>query len=155
MDARIELLLAVLEQAYTRPTWHGTNLKQSLRGVTVEQALWRPAEGRHNIWEYALHCAYWKFAAQSRIRGLEAEFPRPFNDFPLINSGSAADWKKDLSFLGRCHKELSATVAGLEPEQLERKAGRWTVQELVFGVANHDIYHAGQIQILRRLKEET
>ena len=154
MDGHIQLLLKMLEQAYGQRTWHGANLKQSLRGLTVEQALWRPADGRHNIWEYTLHCAYWKFVAKSRLEGVEAKFPRPFNDFPEVNSGGAADWRRDLVFLGKCHKELLATVAGLDAGQLEQSAGRWTVQETIFGVANHDIYHAGQIRLLRTLQEE-
>lgn len=155
MDGRTDLLLKMLEQAYGQRTWHGANLKYSLRGLTLEQALWRPAAGRHNIWEYMLHCAYWKFVAMRRLEGVEAQFPQPFEDFPAVNSGSTAEWKKDLAFLGKCHKELLATVSGLDEQRLEQPAGRWTVQELVFGVANHDIYHAGQIQLLRRLQEET
>ena len=155
MDGRIQLLLMMLEQAYGKRTWHGANLKYSLRGLTVAQALWRPVAGRHNVWEYTLHCAYWKFVAKSRLEGVEAKFSRPFDDFPQVNSGSAAEWKKDLAFLSKCHKELLAAVSGLEEKRLEQPVGSWTAQELVFGVANHDIYHAGQIQLLRRLQEET
>ena len=67
--AEIDLLLDALDQAYDRRAWHGTNLRGSLRGMTAEQAAWRPAQGRHNVWELALHAAYWKYVACYRILG--------------------------------------------------------------------------------------
>jgi len=60
MDARLRLLLEVFDQAYRAPSWHGTPLKGSLRGVSVRNALWRPGPKRHCIWELVLHTAYWK-----------------------------------------------------------------------------------------------
>jgi DinB family protein len=66
------LVLAVLDQAYEKKTWHGPNLKQSLKGVTARQAAWRPGRGRHNIWEVALHAAYWKYALRRKIEGESA-----------------------------------------------------------------------------------
>lgn len=151
--SELDLLQVMLEQAYSKRTWHGPNLKHSLRGVSLEQALWRPSPERHNIWEYMLHCAYWKFVATSRILGVKRRFPRDFSDFPEVDSGSAATWKTDMAFLGKCHKELLEAVQSLKPDQLEQSQGRWQIREEIFGAANHDIYHAGQIQLLRRLQE--
>src|SRR5208337_1993659 len=56
-----ELLLRMLAEGFARSAWHGPNLRQSLKGVRAKHAAWRPAHGRHNIWELALHAAYWKF----------------------------------------------------------------------------------------------
>jgi hypothetical protein len=64
-----ELVLALLDEGYEKRTWHGPNLRQSLRGVTAKQAAWRPERGRHNIWEVALHAAYWKYSVRRRIEG--------------------------------------------------------------------------------------
>ena len=63
------LVLALLDEAYEKKTWHGPNLKQSIKGVTAKQAAWRPGTGRHNIWEVMLHAAYWKYAVRRRIEG--------------------------------------------------------------------------------------
>ena len=63
------MILSLLDQAYDRPSWHGTNLRGSLRRVTPEQAAWRPGPARHNIWEIAVHAAYWKYAAWRRLTG--------------------------------------------------------------------------------------
>lgn len=54
------VILDLFEEAFARKTWHGPNLWQSLKGVNAEQAAWRPAANRHNIWEETLHAAYWK-----------------------------------------------------------------------------------------------
>ena len=64
-----QLILALLDEAFERRTWHGPNLKQSIRGVTAKQAAWRPRPGGHNIWEVTLHAAYWKYAVRRRIDG--------------------------------------------------------------------------------------
>ena len=65
----VRLLLAAIDEAYERKAWHGTNLRGALRGVTARQAAWRPAAGRHNLWEIALHAAYWKYAVRRRLTG--------------------------------------------------------------------------------------
>lgn len=156
-DSRLALLLKLLEQAYDARTWHGPNLRGALRGVDVETALWRPQPGRHNIWELTLHCAYWKHRVSRGLRGEESggEFPRKPANFPAIpQAPTAKTWKEDLRLLQACHLELRQAVAGLNPEDLERTSGRWTLAEQALGVANHDIYHAGQIRLLRRMKED-
>src|SRR5262249_48741890 len=64
-----DLLLRILDEAYERKAWHGTNLRGSLRGVSSDTAAWRPARGRHNIREIAVHCAYWKYTVRRRLTG--------------------------------------------------------------------------------------
>ena len=69
MSPEITQLLAILDQAYNKPSWHGTNLRGSVRRVTPAQAAWRASEGRHNIWEIVVHAAYWKYVAARRFTG--------------------------------------------------------------------------------------
>src|SRR4029450_4764126 len=84
-DARIELLLEILDQAYDQRGWHGTTLRGALRGVTPTQALWRPGTERHNIWELAIHAAYWKYAVRRRLAGDSAgSFGRKPSNWPGI-----------------------------------------------------------------------
>jgi hypothetical protein len=154
--SNVQLLLMLLDQAYEQPTWHGPNLRNSLRGLTPAQALWRPAEGRHCIWEYALHCAYWKFMALRHLKGnlSRGNFPRKPANFPSVpEKSSTSAWKEDLAFLHEIHLELRQAVSALKPQDLNQKSGRWTLAEHAFGAANHDIYHAGQIRLLRRMQE--
>ena len=157
MDERIELLLGVLDRAYDRKSWHGTNLRGSVRGMGLEEAAWRPGEGRHNAWEVAVHAAYWKYAVWRRLTGApRGSFPLAGSDWfgrPEPGRATAAAWKADLDLLAAVHRDLRAAVAGLDPAVLGRPAdgGRTTVADLVTGAAAHDLYHAGQIQLLKRL----
>lgn len=146
------LVLAVLDEAYEKKTWHGPNLKQSLKGVTARQAAWRPGSGRHNIWEVALHAAYWKYALRRRMEGgKRGSFTLKGSNFfprPEKGKGDEAAWAADKQLLEREHRALrSAMVVLLRTP----RAAKFLRQ--LYGIAFHDIYHAGQIRLLRRLQE--
>lgn len=144
------LILAVLDEAYEKRTWHGPNLRQSIRGVTARQAAWRPGAKRHNIWEVTLHAAYWKYALRRRIEGgKRGSFPLKGSNFfvrPERNNLTEAAWQKDKKLLDREHRALRKAVAGALRTARSEKFLRQ-----VWGVAFHDVYHAGQIRLLRRL----
>ena len=147
-----KLLLALLNEAYEKKTWHGPNLKQSLKGVSVVQAVWRPGTGRHNIWEEVLHAAYWKYAVRRRIEGHKrGSFAvKGSNFFPRPEKGNATEaaWAADRKLLEREHRALCASVA-----KALRKPRDAKFLKQLYGVAFHDVYHAGQIRLLRRLQE--
>lgn len=147
-----KLLLALLDEAYEKKTWHGPNLKQSLKGVSVVQAAWRPGAGRHNIWEETLHAAYWKYVARQRIEGSKrGSFAlKGSNFFPRPEKGNATEaaWAADRKLLESEHRTLRAAVAKV----LRTPRGAKFLRH-VYGVAFHDVYHAGQIRLLRRLQE--
>ena len=155
MSPEIAQLVAILDQAYNKPSWHGTNLRGSLRRVT--QAAWRPASGRHNIWEIVVHAAYWKYAAARRFTGgTRGSFPlKGSNWFPRPSADASTDtgWKSDLALLDAMHSALRMAVARLSAKELSRTppGKKVTNFALISGVAAHDVYHAGQIQILKRL----
>jgi uncharacterized damage-inducible protein DinB len=161
----IERLVTLLDEAYAGPAWHGPCLRGALRGVTAEQAAWRPGAGRHNIWEIAVHAAYWKYGVRRRLlgekRGSFGEkgsnwFKRP----PTLaaDTTEAADataWRHDLTVLGRAHQELREAVIKINPAALDRRStgSRQTPRRMIAGIAMHDAYHAGQIQVLKRLMQ--
>jgi hypothetical protein len=145
-----DLVLTLLDEGYSCKTWHGPNLGQSLKGVSSSQAAWRPAPGRHNIWELALHTAYWKYAVRRRIEGGKrgSFILKGSNFFPRPEKGKATEaaWRADLALLKREHKELEAAIRRVLKTPRARK-----LLPALYGVAFHDIYHAGQIRLLRRL----
>jgi hypothetical protein len=155
MDRRVGMLLDMFDQAYTAPAWHGTPLKGTIRGLTARDALWRPRPRRHNIWELVLHTAYWKCMVRRRLlRDPEISFPRPGANFPALPTRpNAAAWKRDRALLDEQHALLRRAIARLDPAQLSRRAWRstWSVAANVYGIASHDLYHAGQIQLIKRL----
>jgi hypothetical protein len=145
-----ELVLALLDEAYEKRTWHGPNLNQSLRGVTAKQAAWRPGRGRHNIWEVAMHAAYWKYAVRRRIEGgKRASFTLKGSNFfvrPEKGKLTETAWSADKALLEQEHKRMRAAI-----ERVLRTPRGSRILPMLYGVAFHDIYHAGQIRLLRRL----
>ena len=155
-----DLLLALLDQAFDRPSWHGTNLRGALRRLAPEAAAWRPGPGRHNVWELIVHCAYWKYAVWRRFEGAGRGsfsltgsnwFERPAGE------ATAAALRADVALLEEWHAKLRAAVAAAPPAVFAEPAGkgRFTVREWVTGIAAHDLYHAGQVQLLKRLAAPT
>jgi DinB superfamily len=146
-----QLVLALLDEAYEKKTWHGPNLKQSIKGVTAKQAAWRPGPGRHNIWEVALHAAYWKYAVRRRIEGgKRGSFVlKGHNFFPRPEKGKVTEaaWSADKKLLEREHRAMCAAIA----KALRKPRDAKFLRQL-YGVAFHDVYHAGQIRLLRRLQ---
>ena len=155
MPSGLSELLFLIDTAYNRVSWHGTNLRGSIRGVSPRQAAWRPGKGRHNIWELVVHAAYWKYVAWRRLTSAtRGSFPiEGSNWFTRPEQPTLAAWRSDLALLEDTHRTLRAAVAELNPRDLDRKPlkGKTTRRALVTGVAAHDLYHAGQIQLLKRL----
>ncbi len=152
---RVEQLLAVIDQAYNRRSWHGTNLRGAIRGLTAGEAGWRPAPGRHNVWEITVHAAYWKYAVWRRLAGeARRSFPlKGSNWFPRGDDADQTAWKADVALLDRMHRDLRQAIARLNDRALDKTPRGSTVTNfaLISGVAAHDLYHAGQIQLLKRL----
>jgi uncharacterized damage-inducible protein DinB len=153
IDRQLAQLLTALDQAYNRPSWHGTNLRGSIRGVSPAAAARRPRPGRHNIQEIAVHCAYWKYAVWRLLTGAKrGSFELAGSNWFPRRDADARVWRDDIARLDRMHTELREAVADLAPRDLTRRGkGRYTIADLVTGIAAHDLYHAGQIQLLKRI----
>lgn len=151
----LDRLLTIIDQAYNRRSWHGTNLRGSIRGVTPRQAAWRPGRGRHNIWELVVHAAYWKYIVRRRLTGAtRGSFPLEGSNWferPLENSARA--WRDDVTLLDEMHRLMRGEVAALSDRDLAHtpKGSRVSNFAVLSGIAAHDLCHAGQIQLLRRL----
>lgn len=145
-----EILLRMLDEAYERKAWHGTNLRGALRGLGHEEAIWRPANERHNIWELTLHAAYWKYAVRRRIiGGKRGSFPRKGSNWFAAPPPSEEAWREDVALLDEQHRALRQVVAEMPLSRLKERSRNYT---LVYGLAAHDLYHTGQIQLIKRLR---
>jgi hypothetical protein len=141
-----ELLLHLIDEGYAAKAWHGTTLRGSLRGVDAAEAAKRPAPDRHSIWELALHAAYWKYVVWRKLTGAKrGSFPRGGSNWLAVPSpATPAAWKKDLELLAACHRDLRTAVEKLTDLTPRRR-------RLIAGVALHDAYHTGQIQLVKRM----
>ena len=153
-EPRIELALDLLSG---RSNWAGgATVLGCLRGVGAVEAAWRPAPDRKSLWELALHVAYWKYAVRRRLEGSpKGAFPRTPANFPVLpEPADEAAWKRDRDLLRDEHRALIAAVETFDPARLDDRVARsskvrWV--DLIFGVAMHDGYHVGQIQLMKRL----
>ncbi len=152
-----QLLLENFQPPAGRRGWHGgpTTLG-ALRGVPAVQAAWEPAPGRKSIWQLTLHIAYWNCAVRRRLEGGRgAPFPRSPANWPRLPGVADEDtWANDVALLRNEHELLLAMIAGIPVRRYPTAASagkRWTVGELIVGIAQHDAYHVGQIQMLKRL----
>ena len=146
----IDIYLGLLDRSFDKKGWHGPTLRGALRGVTFKEALWRPSPKHHNIWELALHAAYWEYIVRRRLTGEDrGSFAvKGSNWFNLPAKPTAQAWKKNLEMLGQEHELLKGVISNQSPTKLqviEKKYG------MISGIAAHDLYHAGQIQLLKRL----
>jgi hypothetical protein len=179
LPSNLRQLLGVVDRAYDRRSWHGTNLRGSLRGLSPELAAWRPGAKRHNIWEIVVHAAYWKYVVRRQLTG-EARgsfvlkgsnwFARP--DYAALRRGSPeharnrsvrrrpertavdeAAWRADVRLLEDMHRSLRAAIERVPVKVLYEapSGGKVSRFSLIAGIAAHDLYHAGQIQLLKRL----
>lgn len=150
------LLLGLLDEAYDRKAWHGPNLRGSIRGVSGSVAAWRPARGRHNIRELVVHAAYWKYAVWRQLTRAK------LGSFPLRGSNwflreAEEPWRDDVDLLDAMHRRLRAAVEAFPASRLPLAAGsgRYTAARMIAGVAAHDVYHAGQIRLIKTLRRRT
>src|SRR5262249_24884263 len=145
----------LVDEAFDRKAWHGPNLRGAVRGLSARVAARRPAPGRHNVWEVTVHTAYWKYAGWRRLTGAKrGSFAFPgSNWFPCPSPLSEKGWREAVDLLVQEHRRLRAAIAALPPGWLSRvsKGSRFTNARLVAGIAAHDLYHAGQIQVVKRL----
>lgn len=146
-------LLTLLDEAFDRKAWHGPTLKGALRGVTAAKASWRPGTGRHNIWELVVHCAYWKYAVRRRITGeRRGSFPHPgSNWFPRSRNLGEAAWRADLELLAGQHQLLRRTIEALPASAIGANPTGERRAHMIRGIAAHDLYHAGQVSLLKRM----
>lgn len=158
MNGEIDLLLSFLDQAFDRPAWHGPNLVASVRGLKAREASWRPAEGRNSIWQIVLHCAFWKHFVRRRLGDAPHDrFPHPGHDWPsLPETLDDKSWRASVRLLKDEHRRLREAVVALSLKELHGvPAGHKRKRiEHVRGIAMHDVYHAGQIRLMRRLLAE-
>ena len=153
----IENLLAILDEAFHGPAWHGPNLRGSIRGLPAREAALTPGPGRHNIWEIVIHAAYWKYTVRRRLLGEKrGSFLLPGSNWfvrPVDRSEKA--WRADQALLDSEHQRLREAVSSIRPVDLDAAArgSKTSVRRLIAGIAFHDVYHAGQIQLIKKLMQ--
>jgi hypothetical protein len=143
----------VLEEGYGGEAWHGPELKSALADVTPQTAFRRPSEGRHNIAEIALHHAYCVHAVRGQLTGTAEPFVLAGDDwFPLDNEQTIT-WANIQATVAGEHRRLADAVDRIEAGSTESPLSATERFNLVLGITCHAVYHAGQVQLIKRLIE--
>jgi hypothetical protein len=145
-------LTRILEEGYGGAAWYGSDMRAALSGVNKTDAFKRPAAERHNIAEVALHHAYWVGQIESKLTGGAAtSFPLVGEDWFEFNDEKKLSWTAIVTLVDASHQRLSRAVGeiagGNRPSPLS-EAERF---DLVIGITGHAAYHAGQIQLIKKL----
>jgi len=144
-----------LRRAFAGDAWHGDSLFEILDGVTAAQAAARPIKNAHTIWELVLHIAAWDNAVLRRLGGVAVELSDTQN-FPTVTDTSETAWRKALAEVQRVHDELVEAVSVLSDSRLDeivpgKEGAHYTFYYMLHGVVQHELYHAGQIALLKKM----
>ena len=152
----IHRIVDLLEREHAGEPWHGSPLQKTLHGVNHTQAAAKPVANGHSIWELVLHIAAWKNETRHRLSGAPAGNPQE-GDWPAFGEATPAAWREAVEKLELAHRLLVSAVRDLpEPKLFEptndkrHESIAATYYELLHGIVQHDVYHAGQIAILKK-----
>jgi len=154
-----ERIIDLLQRTHDGDAWHGPSVMDALDGVTARIAAARPIPGVHSIWEIALHIIGWRGEVRRRLQGATAGEP-PEGDWPQAPQRPAEEgWAAVLEALQRSHDDLVETVGTLDDSRLDAPVKDERSRELgtgvshyvtLHGIVHHDLYHAGQISLLKK-----
>lgn len=157
-DPRLEEILRLLDPPAEPEWWFGgATVSGSLRDVRPDVAAWNPSPERPGIWQYALHIAYWRHVVRSLLAPDTEPFPRSPDDWPgLPETPDQAAWDADRELLEDEHRKLVAVVRSMDSGRLDEApdTGSGNIYrhiDRLHGIVLHDVYHTGQIEILKRL----
>ena len=144
-----------LRRAFDGEAWHGDSLFEILEGVSATQAAARPIKHAHTIWELVLHIAAWDGAVLRRVGGAAVELSDA-EDFPAVTDVGEAAWRRTQAAARRVHEQLVAAVLALPDSRFRemvpgKDGGHYTFYYMLHGLAQHELYHAGQIALLKKV----
>jgi uncharacterized damage-inducible protein DinB len=147
----LERIADQLDRAFDGDAWHGDPLMKILDNVTAAQAAAHPVKGAHSIWEIVNHIRAWRPAIQARLAGKVAELSGE-QDWPPVTDTSDAAWRNSISDLRERHQAFMRAVRAFPESKLSENAPNrdHTYYVLLQGMVQHDLYHAGQIAILKK-----
>jgi uncharacterized damage-inducible protein DinB len=150
--SEIKRIMDQLDRGFAGEAWHGPSLMQLLEGINPEDAAEHPIRGAHSIWELANHIAAWKTIVQHRAAGEAVKDVTAEQDWPPPFEVSEAAWTRALEDLRASHARLRGVIERLREEQLAHKAAgeEYSIYFMVHGLIQHDLYHAGQIAVLKK-----
>jgi len=143
-----------IRRAFDGDAWHGDSVLELLEGVDAKMAAAHPVKNAHSIWELVLHIAAWDGAALKRTAGTSVELS-DLQNFPPVKDASEAAWRNAIEHAKHTHNELAKAVAAFPDSRLQEQVPGKTQSYYNFfylfsGIVQHELYHAGQIALLKK-----
>ena len=150
--SEVSRILDLLQRTFEGESWHGDPVMKVLAGVTAAQAAQKPLPSAHSIWELVLHMATWKDVARLRLEHND-HVPTDQENFPPVTETSPEAWQRAVERLVNAHRLLYAAVERMPEAKLNEEFppnGKLSHYVRLHGVIHHDLYHAGQIALLKK-----
>jgi uncharacterized damage-inducible protein DinB len=152
MSTELERLESQLRRSFEGEAWHGPSVLEALRDITPEAAHAHPVTGAHSVWELVLHLGGTYRLVLRRLDGENAQLTAN-EDWPSVPSPTSASWRDAIRSLQELNEQVRSAVLRFNPQQLDHPlpaGGRYTAHTQFIGITQHDLYHAGQIALLRK-----
>ncbi len=152
-----DLVLDHLDHTFEKEAWQ-PSLAMAVEGLTARQAAWKPAPGRHSIWQIVRHVTLWKQGVLAGLEGRSLEEQALERADWKEASGDDAAWQADVRALHEVSQTLRARVAAASDQDLARPIPTYqgyADQPMAIRLTRtftHDTYHAGQIRYLRTMQ---
>jgi len=150
--SEVERILDQMDRAFEGDAWHGPPVKTLIEGLTAEEASKHPIGGAHSIWELVHHITAWNTIVHEELGGASAQIT-PEVDWPPVWDATEVEWRRAVQKLYEARVRLRQTVEGLRDEQLDERPSQRTNNSryvMLHGIVQHDLYHAGQIAVLKK-----
>lgn len=149
--SEVNRILDQMDRAWDGDAWHGPTVKRVLDNVTADLASQHPIRSAHSIWEIVNHVGSWNRIVRHRLISDPIE-PTPEVDWPPVWDNSGVAWKRTLESLDESRMLLRKSVEALKDDQLNVQllGEGYTNYVMLHGLVQHDLYHAGQIALLKK-----
>jgi uncharacterized damage-inducible protein DinB len=153
--SEIHRIAEQLQRAFEGQAWHGPAVRELLAGIAASGAAAKPLRQAHSIWEIVLHIAVWENVVRRRLQGEVIDELPPEEDWPAVRNASEDTWRAAVQDLERENRALREAILQQGEACLEEAvpAKGYSVYTMLHGIIQHDLYHAGQIAVLKKTLE--
>lgn len=150
--SEVKRIKSELRRAFEGEAWHGPSVMEILAGVTAEQAAARPIATAHTIWEITLHITAWESVVLRRVKGEAVGSMPDEENFPTVADTGEEAWQQAIEKIKQVNLALREAIGALDDSQLSDIAAgtNYSIYFMLHGVIQHDLYHAGQIALLKK-----
>jgi uncharacterized damage-inducible protein DinB len=150
MPSEIQHILSLLKSTFNKSPWYGPSVNDVLSDIDAELAELR-INNTHSIIELVCHMTAWRTFVVKKLEGDvdykvddALNFPTPFN------------WETTLKDLHESQAKLIAAIQNFDSSLLHdavpNSSSGYTFFTLLHGIIHHDIYHTGQIILIKKSK---